>query len=127
MHVNTALKLSTTLDESLRLYDEKKLHDIAAVITVFEEPNPTENKPGRIVWAVDVSAKGSFPLWLLRAERTHIVSEETVGQEKVVRVNNWEFQTGWLSWIVKWMFQGMFEEVAFPRWVKDLKEYVEKL
>lgn len=125
MYVNMGLKPETTLEDSLRLYEEGKLTVIGFTINLFEEPNPAEGKPGKIVWTGDPSSKGAIPYWLLRAERMHIISEEDATGGKVVKVNNWEFQAGWLAWIVKWMYQSMLEDTAFPAWVKGLKEYVE--
>jgi hypothetical protein len=140
LHANVGMKPETTMEASLRLYDEGRLTDVFLVIILFDEPNPAEGKPGRIVWGTDTSAKGSFPLWLLRAERIHVISEEEeeggegkdtegersgVSQRKVVRVNNWEFQIGWLAWIVRWVLQSTLAE-AFTAWTEGLKEYVEK-
>ncbi|KAB8269176.1 hypothetical protein BDV30DRAFT_217229 [Aspergillus minisclerotigenes] len=103
--------------------------DVGLVVTEFEPPRANPPKPGRIVWASDLTAKGSMPAFLLTAERVHEVEEFDVqgedGQTKrVTGVRNWEAQVGYLVYVVRWMFGAQLKK-NFETWVQDLKQYVE--
>ncbi|KJK62681.1 Ligand-binding SRPBCC domain of an uncharacterized subfamily of protein [Aspergillus parasiticus SU-1] len=103
--------------------------DVGLVVTEFEPPSANPPKPGRIVWASDLTAKGSMPAFLLTAERVHEVEEVDVqgadGQMKrVTEVRNWEAQVGYLVYVVRWMFGAQLKK-NFEAWVEDLKQYVE--
>ncbi|KAF7590735.1 hypothetical protein BBP40_002473 [Aspergillus hancockii] len=103
--------------------------DVPLVVTEFEPPSASPQKPGRIVWAGDVTAKGSLPASLLTAERVHEVEEVEIqgedGQVKrITEVQNWEVQVGYLVYVVRWLY-GVQLKKNFETWVQDLKQYVE--
>ncbi|KAJ5116055.1 hypothetical protein N7456_000403 [Penicillium angulare] len=97
----------------------QKSADTVLVVTEFEAP--TEDKPGRIVWAYDSEAAGGYSPRLLVAEREHEIRAVEGGTE----IRNWENETGWLIYVVKWMFKAQLE-VNFGLWVEGLKKFAEE-
>lgn len=100
------------------------------VVTEFDPPDSdrNSNKLARIVWVGD-SSSGSFPPWLLTAERVHELKEVDVEVEggetkRMTEVRNWEIQVGYLSYVVRWMFGAVLQR-DFETWVADLKRFVE--
>ncbi|KAL1968253.1 hypothetical protein VTN77DRAFT_2088 [Rasamsonia byssochlamydoides] len=105
----------------------QQLQEVPLVITVFEPPDPATKKPGRIVWAGDSTAPGGFSPWLLRAERTHEICDEEGDSSQDIRrvqVMTWELQTGWLAYVVSWLY-GRRLQACFEAWVDNLKGFVE--
>lgn len=103
---------------------------VALAVVEFDPPDATTHKPGRIVWANDVTAKGGIPSFLLTAERVHEVQEVAVDAEggptrRVTEVRNWEAQVGYLVYVVRWMYGSQLKQ-NFETWVRDLKQYVEQ-
>lgn len=94
--------------------------DVALVVTEFTPPNPSTRTPGRIVWVADYEAAGSIPKSLLTAERVH----EVTGVEGGTEVRNWEAQTGWAVYAVRWLYGKRLQE-NFAGWVDDLRGFVE--
>lgn len=90
-------------------------------ITEYTAPNREAGTPGRIIWAADYDAPGTMAPSLLKAERTHEITEVEGGTE----VRNWEAQVGWVVFIVRWMYGERLQR-CFELWVEDLKGYVEK-
>ncbi|KKK20171.1 hypothetical protein ARAM_007285 [Aspergillus rambellii] len=93
----------------------------------------TTNPRARIVWVNDAPAQGFLMSSLLTAERVHELSvvDVAVGGEgeggkvkQMTRVRNWENQTGYLAYVVRWMYGRVLRE-DFEIWVQGLKEYVE--
>ncbi|KAA8645973.1 SRPBCC domain-containing protein [Aspergillus tanneri] len=104
--------------------------EVPLVVTEFDPPDSAAQRPGRIVWASDATAKGGIPAFLLTAERVHEVEEVMVDGEggparRVTEVRNWEAQVGYLVYVVRWMY-GMQLKKNFETWVRDLKQDVEK-
>lgn len=98
-------------------------------VTEFDPPDSSSDKPGRIMWAGDLAAKGSFPPWLLTAERVHELRDVEVEVEggetkRMTEVRNWEAQVGYLVYVVRWMY-GTVLQRNFETWVDDLKRFVE--
>ncbi|KAI2786363.1 hypothetical protein POX_g08747 [Penicillium oxalicum] len=101
--------------------------DTQLVVTEFVVPDPSTKTPGRIVWVADADAPGGFMPSLLYAERVHEIVDvdghgEGVGSRAEVR--NWELQTGYLVYLVKWMFGAKLRH-NFELWMSDLKRFVE--
>ena len=94
--------------------------DTALVVAEAVPPDTASGAPGRIVWVSDTSGPGAFWPSLLTAERVHEITDVAGG----VEVRNWENQTGWLVYAVKWMF-GKTLKNNFDRWVQELKTYAE--
>ncbi|PCH02344.1 Hypothetical protein PENO1_035230 [Penicillium occitanis (nom. inval.)] len=128
IHVNMSLTSTTTLAESLSLYEQGKLTALHLIVTLFEAPDPLTQKAGRIAWTIDHDEMRSVPRWLIKLERMHVVSETETSSEggRVVNVNTWEMMASSLTAsIMRWFLGGKFEEVGFPAWLGGLKEYVE--
>ncbi|KAH8426809.1 SRPBCC domain-containing protein [Aspergillus melleus] len=103
---------------------------VALAVIEFDPPDAATQKPGRIVWANDVTAKGGIPSFLLTAERVHEVQEVVIDEEggptrRVTEVRNWEAQVGYLVYVVRWMYGAQLKK-NFETWVRDLKQYVER-
>lgn len=95
----------------------------------FDPPDSTSGESGRIMWAGDLTAKGSLWPSMLTAERVHEFQEVDVdveggGTKKMTEVRNWEAQTGYLVYAIKWMFGAQLQS-NFETWVRDLKRFVE--
>lgn len=100
-------------------------------VTEFDPPDSdsSSGKLGRVVWAGDSEASGSFPGWLLTAERVHEFKDVDVDVEggetrRMTEVRNWEIQVGYMAYVVRWMFGGVLQK-DFEAWVLDLKNFVE--
>lgn len=89
-------------------------------ITEYTAPNRETGTVGRITWAADYDAPGTMARSLLKAERTHEITEVEGGTE----VRNWEAQVGWVVYIVRWMYGERLQR-CFELWVNDLKGFVE--
>lgn len=107
----------------------ESVQDAQLWVTEFDPPNSSTGKPGRIMWAGDVSASGSIPSWLLTAERVHEFRDVEVevkggGTKRMTEVRNWEAQVGYLVYVVKWMYGAVLQR-NFETWVLDLMRFVE--
>lgn len=103
---------------------------VALTVVEFDPPDAAAHKPGRIVWANDVTAKGGIPSFLLTAERVHEIEEVAIEEEggatrRATEVRNWEAQVGYLVYVVRWMYGSQLKK-NFETWVRDLKQYVEQ-
>ncbi|KUL84636.1 hypothetical protein ZTR_06704 [Talaromyces verruculosus] len=98
IHVNMSITSTTTLAESLSLYEQGKLTALNLIVTLFEAPDPLTQKAGRIAWTIDHDEMRSVPRWLIKLERMHVVSETETSEEagSVVNVNTWEMMAS--SW-----------------------------
>lgn len=103
--------------------EESSLVMLKSVITVFEPPNPEKNKRGRIAWAVDTEAEGSWPKWLVYAERVHEIYQDE-GEDGNVKIEDWELQTGVMAYGVRWMMGSKLERLR-QVWIENLKSFVE--
>lgn len=104
--------------------------DALLVVTEFDPPDTSSDKLGRVVWAGDLSAKGSIPGFLLTAERVHELQDVEVevgdGETKrMTEVRNWEIQVGYVAYVIKWMYGAVLQK-NFETWVSDLKRFVEE-
>lgn len=102
--------------------------DVYLLVTECTAPNPETKIPGRIVWVADRDAPGAMSPSLLNAERVHELTDVEIGEgENAVKgteVRNWELQTGWMIYAVKWMFGTKLQQ-NFELWVSDLKKFIE--
>ncbi|KAJ5970713.1 Cyclase/dehydrase [Penicillium vulpinum] len=94
--------------------------DVHAIVIECGAPNTEIGKGGYIVWVADSEAPGAFSPSLLKAERVH----EFTAVEGGTVVRNWEAQSGWLAYAVRWMY-GVKLQGFFEMWVADLKKFVE--
>ncbi|KAL4810145.1 hypothetical protein BDV18DRAFT_130361 [Aspergillus unguis] len=132
-HVNMHPESSDTPQSQSSNLRATNLH-----IIQFDPPTSTSAQPtaessngedvkrkARITWASDASADG-FPMsYLLTAERVHELREVvTEDGRTVTEVRNWEAQTGYLAYVVKWLFGGRLRN-NFQVWVEGLKGFVE--
>ncbi|RAL12253.1 uncharacterized protein BO97DRAFT_405600 [Aspergillus homomorphus CBS 101889] len=91
---------------------------------------PPATRKATITWANDTAFQGRVMATLHSAERVHELIEREVpdpehgGTRTVTEVTNWEVQSGYLAYVVKWMFEGRLEE-NFGVWVDDLRGFVE--
>lgn len=112
----------TDIDGNAPPLEESSLVMLKSVITVFEPPNPEKNQRGRIAWAVDTQAEGSWPKWLVYAERVHeIYHDEEDGN---VKIDDWELQTGVMAYVIRWMMASKLERLR-QVWIENLKSFVE--
>lgn len=126
-HVDMSAGASSSSKNNKNSDSPRNLQETPLVVTVFEPPDSASKKPGRIVWAGDSTGPGGFSEWLLRAERTHEIYEETKTEDGrvQVRVTNRELQTGVLAYAVRWMY-GQTLQRCFERSVEDLRRFVER-
>ncbi|RMJ22666.1 hypothetical protein PHISP_06465 [Aspergillus sp. HF37] len=125
LQVGTKMTFRVRMDPSAQ--NEQDAH---LTVTELDPPDPDSDKLGRIVWAGDTSCPGSFPAWLLSAERVHEFKEVEVEMEggdtkRMTEVRNWEAQTGYVAYAVKWLY-GTVLQGDFETWVADLKRFLEE-
>ncbi|QKX54818.1 uncharacterized protein TRUGW13939_01907 [Talaromyces rugulosus] len=109
------------MDGNAPPFEESSLVMLKSVITVFEPPNSEKGEKGRIAWAVDTQAEGSWPKWLVYAERVHEIYQDEDGN---VKVEDWELQTGVMAYGVRWMMGAKLERLR-QIWIENLKSFVE--
>ncbi|KAJ5917753.1 hypothetical protein N7454_010128 [Penicillium verhagenii] len=98
----------------------QKAADTFLVVTEVEPPNAETGTAGRIVWVADWEAAGGYSPKYLVAEREHEIKDVEGGTE----VRNWENQTGWLVYAVRFMYAQKLAD-NFELWVWNLKRFVE--
>ncbi|CRG91436.1 hypothetical protein PISL3812_08484 [Talaromyces islandicus] len=103
------------------LLEESSLVILKAVITVCEPPTPESNQKGRIAWAVDPQAEGSWPKWLVYAERVHEIYQDEDGH---VKIEDWELQTGIVAYGIRWMMGAKLQRLR-QVWIENLKNFLE--
>jgi hypothetical protein len=101
--------------------EESSLVMLKSVITVFEPPAPENKQNGRLAWAVDPQAEGSWPKWLVYAERVHQICQDEDGN---VKIEAWELQTGVVAYGIRWMMGAKLQRLR-QVWMENLKNFLE--